>query len=126
MKKIANQVITALAGLFRSKSDTIKSSSAPQGNPQKTDTDETEFCNHPRHGAFPPRRRYKASGVSAHGYAFKIFQCPAPGCGEFIARTIDSATGVERILFRGKFYNPRRETAPPAPFKPIRAASAAA
>ena len=122
MKKMT-QILTTLAGLFAPKSVPNRTNAAPVSIPA---TDDIEFCKHPRHGAFPVRRTFKASGVSAHGYSFSVFQCPSPGCGEFVARTINPSTGQERILFRGKFFSPRRETPQPAPLRHIRAGHAAA
>jgi hypothetical protein len=76
--------------------------------PAPSQQDDAEFCSHPRHGAFPVRRKFKAHGTSAAGHRFLVFQCPVPACGEFVAKTKDLFTGRERILFRGHHFQPRQ------------------
>lgn len=125
MKKFANQLFAALAGIWRYKSNTTQPNPA-ENESQKLKLDELEFCCHPRHGASPPRRKYQASGVSARGHEFQVYQCSAPGCGEFVSFTLDTATGMKRILFRGKFFDPHRESTQRAAFPPIRTAQTAA
>ena len=126
MKNIAKQLITALAGLFGPTSGNTIPNPKPAGPPPAPEPDDILFCSHPRHGAFPVRRKYKATDVSAHGHKFVIFQCQ---CGEFVARTLDPVTGRDHILFRGKYYrpnfSPRRDIRHTPPFRPIRAASPA-
>jgi hypothetical protein len=55
------------------------------------------------------RRKFKVRGTSATGYEFVVFQCPAPACGEFVAKTMDVSTGQERILFRGHHFRARHD-----------------
>lgn len=122
--RIVNQITKALAGLFRSTSANANSKPQSASPPATQAKSEVEFCGHPRHGAFPVRRKCQASGVSAHGHKFVVFQCPS--CGEFVARTLDPVTGREHILFRGKFYrpnyNPRRDARHTPAFRPLRPA----
>lgn len=119
-----SQIIQALAGLLRPTSGNTNSKPHPATPPASPERNEVEFCGHPRHGAFPVRRKYQASGISAHGHKFVVFQCPS--CGEFVARTLDPVTGREHILFRGKYYRPnftsRRDPRRTSALRPIRAA----
>jgi len=121
------QILTTVFAWPRTSKPSSPNPSAPEAEPSQTD--DAELCCHPRHGAFPVRRKFKARGVSRHGLEFVVFQCPAPACGEFVARITDPATGHQRILFRGKYYRsdfiPRREPQQYAPFRPIRSANPA-
>ena len=129
MKNILSNALARLTGLFTPKTQPRTAENRPSTTPDQrpTNDDDIQFCGHPRHGAFPVRRKYKASGVSAHGHKFVVFQCP--NCGEFVARTLDPVTGCERILFRGKYYRPnfnsRRDSRHSPIFRPVRAAGAA-
>jgi hypothetical protein len=96
---------TAFAWLRSPKQTTTKPETY---QPAPSQQDDAEFCCHPRHGAFPVRRKFKALGTSAAGHRFLVFQCPAPACGEFVAKTKDLFTGRERILFRGHHFQPRQ------------------
>ena len=115
------QILTTAFAWPRTSKQPSTNPAVPQAAPPQAD--ETEFCCHPRHGAFPVRRKFKARGTSATGHNFLVFQCPAPACGEFVAKTMDVSTGQERILFRGRRYVPRQEPRTAPPFRPIRAAA---
>lgn len=128
MKKILNQILTSLVGLFRPTSGTSMVNHQPAGPPFGPETDGIRFCHSLRHGGTPIRRASKARGISAQGLNFEVFQCPS--CGRFAAVTLDPVTGRAAILFSGRFYRadfrPRRQPQQHAPFRTVRAGHAAA
>jgi hypothetical protein len=101
------QILTAAFAWPRSPKRTSTNPAVPHAAPEHRD--DAEWCCHPRHGAFPVRRKFKVRGTSATGYEFVVFQCPAPACGEFVAKTMDVSTGQERILFRGHHFRARHD-----------------
>lgn len=117
MKKI----MTVLVELLRPTGKTNTASARPAPPIAATVADDIQFCNHPRHGAFPPRRKLLDTGVSTHGLHYVVFQCPA--CGDFVARVLNRTAGTERVLFRGRNYSPRRESPQRTSFHPIRSAN---
>jgi hypothetical protein len=123
MKRLVKHIIATLARLIRQASGITNPNPRPACPPRGPEADEIEFCC--CHGAFPVRRRFKARGVSAHGYEFTVLQCPAPRCGEFVAWITDPVTGQHRVLFRGHHFTPHRERQRPASFHPIRATNPA-
>ena len=125
MRKIANQILTALTGLFcpTSGNTNININSRPSTPATAPERDHTHFCNHPRHGAYGARRKFKSRGTSATGREFVVWQCPVPACGEFVAVTKDSQTGQDHVLFRGHHFNPNRERPRQPVFRTIRTAS---
>jgi hypothetical protein len=91
--------------------------------------DEIHWCNHERHGMFPVPREFLTRGCSDSGRHFSVFQCGDKSCKEFVAVIINNKHPENNwILFRGQNFCPRpeRRPAPRTPFKPVRAASAAA
>lgn len=111
MKKIAKQITAVLVDLLFPKGKVVKVTSRPDGSVQSQETEEIAFCCHPRHGAFPARRKFNFRGTSATGREFVVWQCSAPACGEFVAVTKDTATGRDRIFFRGHHFRPQNRRA---------------
>ncbi len=115
------QILKALVGTFRPTSAINATTTAAAPAPIPVE-DDIQFCH--RHGDAKPRRRLKDSGVSAHGSHFVVFECPV--CAAFVARATDRATSRPFILFRGKYYNPRRQGQQRTPFRSVRAGHATA
>jgi hypothetical protein len=127
MRKVVNQILTALTGLFRptSGNTNININSRPASPAAGPERDDIHICNHPRHGAYGARRKFKSRGTSATGREFVVWQCSVPACGEFIGVTKDSYTGQDHVLFRGHHFNPNRERPRQPAFRPLRTANAA-
>lgn len=123
--KIVNQILTALVGFFRPTSGNASPIPCHTGPTPGPGTDEIQICNHPRHGAYGVRRKFKSRGISSTGREFVVWQCSVPSCGEFIAVTRDSYTGQDHVLFRGHHFNPNRERPRQPTFRAIRAANPA-
>jgi len=123
--KIVNQILTALVGFFRPTSGNASPIPCHTGPTPGPGTDEIQICNHPRHGAYGVRRKFKSRGISSTGREFVVWQCSEPSCGEFIAVTRDSYTGQDHVLFRGHHFNPNRERPRQPTFRAIRAANPA-
>jgi hypothetical protein len=130
MKNAYQQIMAKLAGLFRPAGKTTNTSKLTIQHKPATAAqlaDDVHWCG--RHGMFPVPREFLTRGCSDSGRHFSVFQCSDKSCKEFVAVIINNRHPEKNwILFRGQNFRPRpeRRPVPRAPFKPIRAASAAA